>query len=391
MPKSTYTQTNFTSGELSPKLYGRGDASRYSQGAATVENGVVAIHGGIDRRPGLTYVKSTKDGGSRRARIISYTFNVDQAFLVELGHLYARFYTGLGGILVDESDDPIEVVTPYTEDQLSQIKTTQGADTMLLFHPDVPVQRLQRVTNSSWKFGPAPFITEPFDEIGVRPDAALSISNGNVGAGRTFTTTNLQPPGAPTIGTASARNGGASVAFTPPANSGGRPIIRYDVTSSPGGITASGLNSAITVTGLTNGVAYTFTVVAVSSVGTSSPSAASNSVTPNASAPSTSITVTINPSNSFYTVPNGSQSIIGPIASATGKSPWQFKWTKVSGSPAITIASGTDTGAYLTVKSNTFNATVSASFRCEMTDADGARGYKDCVMTVTHKSGVIEQ
>jgi len=86
-------------------------------------------------------------------------------------------------------------------------------------------------------------------------------------------------PGAPTIGTATAGNGEANVAFTAPTNYGGSAITGFTVTSSPGGITATGTSSPITVTGLTNGTAYTFTVTATNAIGTSVASAASNSVT----------------------------------------------------------------------------------------------------------------
>jgi hypothetical protein len=87
-------------------------------------------------------------------------------------------------------------------------------------------------------------------------------------------------PDAPTIGAATAGDGAASVSFTAPSANGGAAISGYTVTASPGGATATGAASPITVTGLTNGTAYTFTVVANNSVGSSSASAASNLVTP---------------------------------------------------------------------------------------------------------------
>lgn len=87
-------------------------------------------------------------------------------------------------------------------------------------------------------------------------------------------------PGAPTIGTATAGNTQASVTFTAPASTGGSAITNYTVASNPPGATGTGVSSPITVAGLTNGQAYTFTVTADNSAGTGPASGASNSVTP---------------------------------------------------------------------------------------------------------------
>ena len=95
-----------------------------------------------------------------------------------------------------------------------------------------------------------------------------------------FTVAAATAPGAPTITGATAGNRQASVSFTPPASNGGSAITGYTVTASPGGLTGTGTASPITVSGLTNGTAYTFTVTATNAAGTGSASAASNSVTP---------------------------------------------------------------------------------------------------------------
>ncbi|AEG09504.1 outer membrane adhesin like proteiin [Shewanella baltica OS183] len=91
---------------------------------------------------------------------------------------------------------------------------------------------------------------------------------------------NAVVPSAPTIGTATAGNAQASVNFTASASNGGAAVTSYTVTSNPSGFTGTGVGSPISVIGLTNGVAYTFTVTATNSAGTGAASAASNSVTP---------------------------------------------------------------------------------------------------------------
>ena len=87
-------------------------------------------------------------------------------------------------------------------------------------------------------------------------------------------------PDAPVIGTATAGNVSATVSFGPPASDGGSAILDYTATASPGGQTATGTTSPLTVTGLNNGTAYTFTVTARNNAGTGASSAASSSVTP---------------------------------------------------------------------------------------------------------------
>jgi M6 family metalloprotease-like protein/uncharacterized repeat protein (TIGR02543 family) len=87
-------------------------------------------------------------------------------------------------------------------------------------------------------------------------------------------------PGAPTIGTATGGNASASVSFSAPASDGGAAITGYTVTSNPGGFTGTGASSPITVSGLTNGLSYTFTVTAANIQGTGQASGISNSVIP---------------------------------------------------------------------------------------------------------------
>ena len=90
----------------------------------------------------------------------------------------------------------------------------------------------------------------------------------------------LKVPNAPTIGTATGGDAQASVTFTAPSNVGGSAITQYTAASTPGHLFAQGSASPLTVTGLTNGTAYTFAVWALNTYGPSPYSAASGSVTP---------------------------------------------------------------------------------------------------------------
>src|SRR4051812_5705055 len=92
-------------------------------------------------------------------------------------------------------------------------------------------------------------------------------------------------PGAPTIGTATAGPGQATVSWTAPASDGGSPITGYVVTPFVGfaPATSTTFNSTATtqtVTGLTNGTSYRFKVAAINAIGTGSQSGLSNPVTP---------------------------------------------------------------------------------------------------------------
>jgi len=98
MSRVTTINTNFTAGELSEDLFGRIDIGKYKNGAATLENFIVQPHGGITRRSGTRFVKEVKTS-SLQTRLFPFEFSVTQAYVIEFGNLYCRFYKDQGAIL----------------------------------------------------------------------------------------------------------------------------------------------------------------------------------------------------------------------------------------------------------------------------------------------------
>lgn len=184
MPRITYPQTTFYGGEISPKLRARVDNDFVRNGAEIIENGICLAQGGVLRRWGLRFVAETKNSANR-SRLIPFVFNNDQAYMIEAGDGYMRFYTQDGEQILD-GPSAYEIATPYNTDQILDVDYTQGGDTMFTFQQTVYPQRLQRFADDKWVIANAPFVSLPIAELGIRPAATLTLSSAAVGS-RTFT------------------------------------------------------------------------------------------------------------------------------------------------------------------------------------------------------------
>ena len=97
MPRVTWAQNSFDGGEWSPLTYGRSDLQRYKSALATCLNYVSTAQGGLTRRPGTRYVANTKN--NQLVRLVPFEFSVTQAYVLEFGAGYIRFYTNDGQLL----------------------------------------------------------------------------------------------------------------------------------------------------------------------------------------------------------------------------------------------------------------------------------------------------
>lgn len=138
MTDVTLIKTNFTAGEISPRLLGRADLRAYDNGARTLRNVFIHPTGGVTRRAGLSFVDTAKGDG----RLVAFEFNADQTYLLVFSEGRLRIYHG--------DERVADLVAPWTAAQIAQITWTQSADTLLITHPDVPPRKLTRQGETAW-------------------------------------------------------------------------------------------------------------------------------------------------------------------------------------------------------------------------------------------------
>jgi hypothetical protein len=138
---------SFNAGELSPYLEGRTDLEKYYSGCKTLENFLVLSYGGAQRRPGSVYIGPVKNQAAA-TRVISFEYSTTQAYIIEMGNLYMRFYRDQGRIQTGAT--PAQITTPYVTADLWEIQFIQSADTMYLVHPTYPPRTLTRSSHTAW-------------------------------------------------------------------------------------------------------------------------------------------------------------------------------------------------------------------------------------------------
>ncbi len=169
-------QSSFNGGEMSPYVHGRFDLSKFRNGCRTMKNFIADFRGPAYRRGGMRYVASAKSH-TTRARLVPFEFGVQQAYVLEFGNLYVRFFAN--GVPVTSGGSTVEVVTPYTEAQLRSLRFTQSADVLYIFHADHVPRKLQRLASdgSSWQLTTIAFLPPPTYE----PD--MDVSGGTITIG----------------------------------------------------------------------------------------------------------------------------------------------------------------------------------------------------------------
>lgn len=162
MAKTTPIQTNFTGGEISPRLLGRVDLEKYSSSCELIQNFVVFPHGGMTKRSGTRFIAETK-ASDDRIRLIPFVFSTEQAYILEFGDQYVRFYRNEGQIYSGAS--PYEISTPYGLDDLADLDFTQSADILYLVHKDYQMRKLSRTGHTTWTLTTLQHEDGPYNDL----------------------------------------------------------------------------------------------------------------------------------------------------------------------------------------------------------------------------------
>ena len=132
MVKQNVVMSNFSFGEISRNLFGRGNIEAYKNAAMNLTNMNVIPTGGIERRDGLRYVDTLQSSG----KIIAFEYSSDKLFILFFGD----------GIIVgyDEDDNKVfELGSPYKIEHLKNIRWSQKGSELYLTHPEVEPQILK--------------------------------------------------------------------------------------------------------------------------------------------------------------------------------------------------------------------------------------------------------
>ena len=134
---------------------------------------IVRKEGGVSRRPGSRFIAETKDH-ERRSRLINFKFSTTQAYIIEAGAGYFRFYKDKAQIISGLA--AYEVASPYTEQQALEMTWTQSFDVLYIDHAEHPPRTLTRTDHTAWILADVPFSPAMTYEAGISPLGNLGLS-----------------------------------------------------------------------------------------------------------------------------------------------------------------------------------------------------------------------
>ena len=195
MARAAHIQASFAAGELSPLMAGRVGTQEYEQGLDTCLGYIPLAQGGITAAPGTKHVASVKNSANS-THVVRFEFSTEQAYMIEFGDLYCRFYKDRARI-EEPAGTPVEVVTPYTAAQVAELQFTQSADVLYIAHPSHKQRKLTRTSHTAWTLSEMEFRDGPYLPINSTLDTITPAAKyyGEVANPKNFTLNGIADSG----------------------------------------------------------------------------------------------------------------------------------------------------------------------------------------------------
>jgi hypothetical protein len=155
MPEILDRRVSFNGGELSPWTDPRIDLEKYRTACRTMENIRPTVYGGAFSRPGTVFIGEAADPDFPH-RLVEFEFSVTTTFILEFGQYTLRFWTtgDTPGLVLDPTDDPLVLATPWTAAEAFELQFSQQNDVVFIVHPSHAPLTLSRFSNSDWQLTP---------------------------------------------------------------------------------------------------------------------------------------------------------------------------------------------------------------------------------------------
>ena len=188
-------QAHFSAGELAPILRGRVDIDKYTSSCRSIMNYLVLPFGALTHRPGFKYIASAPShSAADKVRLIPFEFSNEDTYIIEFSDLKIRFYRNQG--IVVSGMSAYEVVSPYTKDDLDDLRFTQSFDTVYITHGSYAPRKLVRVTNTNWSLSIIDFDEPAWGDINATTTTLTFSATSGTGvtctaSSATFTSTDV--------------------------------------------------------------------------------------------------------------------------------------------------------------------------------------------------------
>lgn len=170
MAKINLIKNNFTSGELSKKIWLRTDLQQYKNGLKEAFNVLPIIEGGIRKRGGTQAIAQTAGA----VRILPFTLSHSQAFILV-------FKPNQIDILDPEGVFIKSLTTPYTAADIKELNYCQNRHQFYIAHSKHPLKWLRTSEDlTNWSIDDFQYAVPPLEEIDT-PSIAVKPSEKAAG------------------------------------------------------------------------------------------------------------------------------------------------------------------------------------------------------------------